>query len=119
MQDVRIYSDGTVEGMLKQVDGYTGFNGSEVNEQSGYYFAFKIEPPKGLDTSSTVAKLVTYTDGSPKKVDMDKSDWINIVWLGGKEIKEIKKRVCAEIDWLNDGNTITLEFDLSNVTLQK
>lgn len=119
LQDVRIYSDGTVEGYLKQVDGYKNFNQSVVEEQSGYYFAFKVEPPKGLDTTNTVAKLCTQKGEEVKKVDMDKSDWTNVVWLGSKDMEHIDKKVYAEIDWKNDGNSIVLEFNFDNVTLEK
>ena len=118
LQDVRIYSDGTVEGTFKKVDGYTGFS-SVVGEQSGYYFAFKVEPPKGLDTTNTVAKLCTQKGEEVKKVDMDKSDWTNVVWLGSKDMEHIDKKVYAEIDWKNDGNSIVLEFSFDNVTLEK
>ena len=40
-EDLCVYEDGTVEGTLKAVTGYTGFS-SEEEEQSGQYFPFKL-----------------------------------------------------------------------------
>ena len=40
-EDLCVYEDGTVEGTLKAVTGYTGFS-SEEEEQSGHYFPFKL-----------------------------------------------------------------------------
>lgn len=40
-EDLCVYEDGTVEGTLKAVTGYTGFS-SKKEEQSGHYFSFKL-----------------------------------------------------------------------------
>lgn len=39
--DLKVLSDGSVVGTLKKVTGYTGFS-SIKEEQSGYYFPFKL-----------------------------------------------------------------------------
>lgn len=39
--DLKVLKDGTVTGTLKKVTGYTQFSSNE-EEQSGYYFPFKL-----------------------------------------------------------------------------
>lgn len=39
--DLKVYTDGSVEGTLNSVTGYTEFSGT-VEEQSGHYFPFKL-----------------------------------------------------------------------------
>lgn len=39
--DVKVFEDGSVEGTLKHVTGYTQFS-DQPDEQEGYYFPFKL-----------------------------------------------------------------------------
>lgn len=39
--DVKVFEDGSVEGTLKHVTGYTQFS-EQPEEQEGYYFPFKL-----------------------------------------------------------------------------
>lgn len=39
--DLKVLKDGTVTGTIKKVTGYTQFS-SKTDEQSGYYFPFKL-----------------------------------------------------------------------------
>ncbi len=39
--DVKVFEDGSVEGTLKYVTGYTQFSG-QPDEQEGYYFPFRL-----------------------------------------------------------------------------
>ena len=41
-KDVKVSEDGTVTGTLKHVSGFTWFNPSNVGEQTGNYFPFKL-----------------------------------------------------------------------------
>lgn len=41
-EDVKIDSNGSVSGTFHKVTGYTGFNESVIEEQSGYYFPFTL-----------------------------------------------------------------------------
>lgn len=40
--DLKVYEDGTVTGTFKYVAGYTQFNELNPEEQSGYYFPFRL-----------------------------------------------------------------------------
>ena len=40
---MKILEDGTVKGNFKYVTGYTGFNGSVVEEQEGNFFPFTLK----------------------------------------------------------------------------
>ena len=50
--DLKVLKDGTVEGTFHHVDDFTDFS-SEVDEQSGYYFPFKLS---GTGTKMTFKK---------------------------------------------------------------
>ena len=59
---MRVLEDGTVLGTFKYVTGYTGFNGSDPEEQEGYYFPFTL---KETGTTMTFKK-----NGVPTKEDI-------------------------------------------------
>lgn len=60
-------------GTLNKVTGYTGFNESVVEEQSGYYLPFLYD---GADT------LKMYVKTAEKQATVDKSPTVNVVFLG-------------------------------------
>lgn len=59
---MKVLEDGSVVGTFKYVTGYTGFNESEVAEQSGYYFPFTLN-----ETGST---MTFKKNGEIKKQDI-------------------------------------------------
>ena len=59
---MEVLEDGTVKGTFKYVTGYTGFNGSEPDEQEGYFFPFTL---KKSGTTMTFKK-----NGVPTKEDI-------------------------------------------------
>ncbi len=66
--------DGKIlSGTLNKVTGYTGFNGSVVEEQSGYYLPFLYD---GTDT------LKMYVKTAEKQATVDKSPTVNVAFLG-------------------------------------
>lgn len=60
-------------GTLNKVTGYTGFNESVVEEQSGYYLPFLYD---GTDT------LKMYVKTAEKQFAVDKSPTVNVAFLG-------------------------------------
>ena len=60
--DVAVSEDGTVTGTFHYVTGYTGFNSTEVEEQSGYYFPFTLE--------KAGEKMSFLKNGEPSKTDI-------------------------------------------------
>lgn len=60
VKDLQVLEDGTVRGTFHHVTGYTGFR-SNVAEQSGYYFPFKLG-------SSVSGETMTFKkNGTPTK----------------------------------------------------
>lgn len=60
VKDLQVLEDGTVRGTFHHVTGYTGFS-SNVAEQSGYYFPFKLG-------SSVSGETMTFKkNGTPTK----------------------------------------------------
>ncbi len=57
-------SDGTVRGTFHYVTGYTGFSGS-VDEQSGYYFPFKLGAEVSGETMTLKKNGVPAKEGIP------------------------------------------------------
>lgn len=53
-----MYADGSVIGTLKNVSGFTEFNSTDVNEQSGHYFP--------LHLTQTGTKMTLKTNGVVK-----------------------------------------------------
>lgn len=56
--DIKVYADGSVTGTLKNVTGFTEFNSTDVNEQSGHYFP--------LHLAQTGTKMTLKTNGVAK-----------------------------------------------------
>lgn len=66
--------DGKIlSGTLNKVTGYTGFNESVVEEQSGYYLPFLYD---GADT------LKMYVKTAEKQATVDKAPTVNVAFLG-------------------------------------
>lgn len=66
--------DGKVmTGTLNKVTGYTGFNSSVVEEQSGYYLPFLYD---GADN------LKMYVKTAEKQASVDKAPAVNVAFLG-------------------------------------
>lgn len=62
-EDLTVLSDGTVTGTFHHVTGYTGFS-SNAEEQSGYYFPFKLG-------ESVSGETMTFKkNGVPTKTDI-------------------------------------------------
>lgn len=62
-EDLKVLNDGTVTGTFHHVTGYTGFS-SNAEEQSGYYFPFKLG-------SSVSGETMTFKkNGVPTKTDI-------------------------------------------------
>lgn len=62
-EDLKVLNDGTVTGTFHYVTGYTGFSSNE-EEQSGYYFPFKLG-------SSVSGETMTFKkNGVPTKTDI-------------------------------------------------
>lgn len=62
IENISVYEDGSVEGTLKYVTGYTGFNGEDAEEQEGYFFPFILE--------KTGTEMTFKKNGSPAKEDI-------------------------------------------------
>lgn len=60
--DLTVKKDGTVEGTFKHVTGFTEFNESVVEEQSGYYFPFHL--------TKTGTKMTFKKNGEVTKQDI-------------------------------------------------
>ena len=61
MQSGITVSGSAISGVLNYVTGYTGFNGTKVEEQSGNYLAMRVDPD---DASAVIkAELVGGTSG--------------------------------------------------------
>lgn len=88
--DVKVYADGTVTGTLKNVTGYTEFNSTDVNEQSGHYF------PLHLTKAGT--KMTLKTNGVAKS---------------GKENMPFDSDILFRVE--NKNTTFTIEVDGNEV----
>ena len=61
--DTKILSDGTVEGTLYNVDGFTAFNAGDPSEQSGHFFPLTL-------TGATGSKMTLKKNGRDSKTDI-------------------------------------------------
>lgn len=103
--DIVVNGD-SITGTLKCVTGYTGFNGSNPEEQKGNYLALKVETSPE-DTTTTV-ELVGGTKG-PVELDED----MNIVLLvKNKDTQSVK------VTTTKNKKSITKTYELSGLTLE-
>lgn len=86
--------------------GYTGFNGSKVEEQSGNYLALKYTADAG---ATRVFELLGGTKGP---VTMDDSDTIIVARITDKAKQSLKLTVTK------DGQTVTKTYGFTNLTLE-
>ena len=83
--EFKISRSGAVTGSANYVTGYTGFNGSDTNEQEGYYF------PLAFTQSQAVREVTMQVVGSanpPVKMDAE-----NVVYLGKTAAAAKKKQI--------------------------
>lgn len=106
-EDIEIDPDeGTIEGTLKHVTGYTGFSGTAA-EQSGNYLALHCEALPEAD--SITVELIGGTVGHPVTLD---ADGLIVLRITDNETQKI--RVTA---W-KDGASVVQTYDLSGLTLE-
>lgn len=103
-----------VIGELYYVTGYTGFNGTNVEEQEGYYLAFNYTD----DFYGNVRMAVI--GGSGKEVAVDAG--INVVRLGKTKEEVVGKTLVitgeyATDDEKNDIHTVTAVYDMKKLKL--
>lgn len=98
--------EGTIEGTLHYVTGYTGWSG-DVSEQSGNYLAIHSECVPEAD--KITVELVGGTVGHPVELG---DDGICVYRITDKDTQKI--RVVA---WKDDASVVQ-EFDLSGLTLE-
>lgn len=91
--DLKVLSDGSVVGTLKKVTGYTGFS-SIKEEQSGYYFPFKL-----IKTGTTMTLKKNGVAGEGKEDMPFNPDIVLRVSKGDKFTVEV-----------DDSDVITLNF---------
>lgn len=95
----------TITGTLKYVTGYTGFNSTDVSEQSGHYLALKFATDP--EAEEVTVELVG-GDKGPVALDED----MMLVGLITEEINSI--RVVAK----SGDKTATKEFDIAGLILE-
>lgn len=81
----KIAKSGVVTGKGLYVTGYTGFNGTDANEQEGFYF------PISFTQSQEVREAYMQVEGS--KNPPVKMDATNVIYLGKTATTAKKKRV--------------------------
>lgn len=98
----------SVEGTLRHVEGYTGFNGSEPIEQSGNFLAldFSANP---TDSEVTV-ELVGGTKGPVRLTYPD--DMFCVFRITNKDTQSIK------VTAVKDGQTTEKVYSLAKLTLE-
>lgn len=95
----KIAKSGAVTGTGLYVSGYTGFNGTDANEQEGFYF------PISFTKSQEVREAYMQVIGSknpPVKMDAE-----NVIYLG-KTAATAKKK---QIEITHGGDRLTLTFE--------
>lgn len=97
--DVKVLEDGTVNGTLKHVTGYTQFNESNPEEQEGYYFPFKL--------TKRGENMTFKKNGSETKKD--------ITWEADNVFR-VTKNDTFEV--LVDGSSV-VTFNFKNATFQE
>ena len=91
--DVKVDENGNVTGTFHKVTGYTGFNSSNVTEQSGYFFPFSLEK---TGTTMTFKKNGTATK---ENIPFEKDNVFRVT-------KTAKFEVLVD-----DENVVTLTFN--------
>ena len=118
-----------VTGTLNEVKGWTGFNGKDTNEQSGYYLPLMFAAPDGITTSSTIT--IKSVNGSRNKTfgaDVldkgtgDKLYFSCFLYVDVENNTPKSQTRTFAIDWDGNSGTAYTEtiytLDLSSVTLK-
>lgn len=101
-----VVNDDSITGTLKYVTGYTGFNGSDPEEQKGNYLALKVEASP--EDATTTVELVGGTKG-PVELDED----MNVVLLvKNKDTQSVK------VTTTKDKKSVTKTYGLGGLTLE-
>lgn len=101
---LKFSANGEASGTLKYVTSYTGFNGTVVAEQTGYFLPFTTKFP-----DKTTKATMKVNGGSGKKVDI-LNEKFNVVRLGETEDECTSKSVTLEytVDGKVKTTTITV-----------
>lgn len=113
--DVEFYN-GVVRGTLYKVTDFTGFNGTDVKEQNGYYLVFYINK-----ADMEAEPIAAYTDikflvagGSGNEVEPDEG--MNIIYLGATEDEVRGKKLAIKAHATVDNEVLgTYEADTFTV----
>lgn len=97
-----ITAAGEASGSLKYVTGYTGFNGTVVAEQTGYFLPFAVKFP-----ANTTKATMQVVGGSGKKVDI-LTEKFNVVRLGETQAESVAKSIAIEYTVDSKVNTVTI-----------
>lgn len=101
--EVTFSEDGKLSGTLKHVTGYTGFNGSDPSEQSGYYLPF-------LYGGNRTLKM--YVKNKEKAATVDKASTPNVVFLGAD--RSTAQKAALHLN----GTGASAEIAMSGLTFQ-
>ena len=107
--NLAVDENGKVTGALKFVSGYTGFHGTNKDEQYGFFVPFTVSFPK------TVTKATMRVSGGSGKLVSILGEEYNVVRVGSSFDKAIAKSV--EINYVDGNDFKTACIDLSELTL--
>lgn len=94
---------------MKKVEGYTGFSGN-TDEQSGYYLAFVVNPPQGVEHDSPT---VTVND-----VPLD-GDLTHVTRVAKLDGEMLRNEIVIKAKWSTEGQEITNKIALNGLSLEK
>ena len=106
LQSDIVIGESDISGTLLHVSNYTGFNGSDLDEQSGHYLALKTEIPEG---ATITTQLVNGKNGP---VDIT-SDKFCVYRITDKDTQLVKFTVSK------DEETKTSTYSLTGLTLNE
>ena len=109
MQSNVVVGDTEITGTLHYVTGYTGFHGSDTEQQKGNFLALKFEFPE--DANGTV-ELVGGTSGKgPVPIDEDMNFVGRITSKDTQQIKVVVTRGTDQIEKVYGLSGLTLESE--------
>lgn len=111
LQNGLAFKNGVATGQLKKVTDYTGFNGTVVSEQNGYFLPFVATLPEG-----SLAATMAVIGGSGKKVSI-KDEPYNVAFLGAT--KEEAQARYVQIEYTDNSTTRILKIDTSKLTYEE
>ncbi len=108
-----IAADGKVTAVLKSATGFSDFNDTEVDEQSGFYLPIKFKGEVAEGTAFTVVG----SDKGEMKVD---SDLTHVFRVGGIDLEEAALQATTyDIDIQLKDEIVRVHLDLSGCTIAK